>query len=928
MHLRPTTRRFCVALAAVTAVLLAAVPAAGRRPDRAAAGCPAGLAVAGRVGGAVLCSHGDDHHLHLHDGEQVAGSRTDGEESTARNRVAGGEAPAGTAGPIPSADPRCLGDGSDGPRVELLYVHAAGSPDRSATLAGDLRRWAGQVEWTVTASAARAGGTRVVRWRTESAADGCRIRIGRVALDGAALEDFNRMVEALAAHGYGRSDRRYLVFADAEVMCGMATLSVDDRPGPGNQANVGTGYARVDRPCWNSGDHGTYSVAAHELVHTLGAVQRSAPHATDGYHCSDEWDALCYVDGAGVSTTVACRDADGATSGEGDGNNRLLDCGGDDYFNPDPPPGSYLDTHWNTADSVYLTGGDGSGTAPSVPDDPHGRPMRWPAGDLGGAHRPLLPGAYGWEACDLPVRVWLADETATDGGLLGSGSDGPLPDLVEAAAGTVNHAVGREVVRVEDSRWDGRAPEDGSAVIAWGATRTGPTHLRIRAGDARIRSGTVTLDRPELTARSEAGQQTLVLQAMAQLLGLGRVGGTTDLMSPYPPGDADRTVALAALRHLYGQGCAVDPRLHDTASGHPSQRVPAGERRRLDLAAQVRTPAQAALSLAGWLRAHHGDGQAGRAVVCRDDVFADCLAGSALAGTTGPVLLVPGGPDGDLPDRVGSELARSVAAGGEVFVLGGPVAVSDRVVTGLRRRLPGRTVSRIWGQDRHGTAAAVARQVVGESGASRVLLARSDDPADAIAAGAAAARLGVPVLLTPTGRPAPTSLEAVDELGLRTVLALGGEAAISEAVVDTFRARAGSAQRIAGRTRSETSVAVARTPALWDRAAVTSSGSVVALNGWDDHAWALALAAAPVAATLQAPVVFTGRDGLPGAAPSGAWPGEVGSWIRDLPVRTGGSGPTVISVFIGAGNWATPAVADAFHGAVLPGFDGNVDLTR
>jgi Fibronectin type III domain len=172
----------------------------------------------------------------------------------------------------------------------------------------------------------------------------------------AAANDFGTMINELQAKGYTRTDRKYLVWSDANVYCGIAQVYGDDSPGQTNLSNGSTRvsgeFARVDNGCWGLAGQ---SVEAHELMHTMGGVQTSAPHATRFNHCWDTSDRMCYADGSGSVMRQIC-----PTSHE-----NVLDCNHDDYFYAGTPPtGNYLATHWNTADSVFLTGSDGSSSPP------------------------------------------------------------------------------------------------------------------------------------------------------------------------------------------------------------------------------------------------------------------------------------------------------------------------------------------------------------------------------------------------------------------------------------------------------------------------------------------------------------------------------------------------------------------------------------
>ncbi|MFP5317102.1 MAG: hypothetical protein ACLGI2_02280, partial [Acidimicrobiia bacterium] len=190
----------------------------------------------------------------------------------------------------------CHGDGTSGKRVQLVYARAAGVADRYATMVPSLRQWAARVDDMVNASAAKTGGARRVRYVHDAA---CLPTVVNVVLTASGDDNLTNTIEELRAQGHDRSDRKYLVWVDANVYCGIAQVYTDDRPGQENYnngpSNVAGMVARVDTACWGSPN----LVEAHELLHTLGSVQPGAPNATPGGHCTDEYDRMCYADAQG-----------------------------------------------------------------------------------------------------------------------------------------------------------------------------------------------------------------------------------------------------------------------------------------------------------------------------------------------------------------------------------------------------------------------------------------------------------------------------------------------------------------------------------------------------------------------------------------------------------------------------------------------------
>ncbi|MBU2666653.1 RICIN domain-containing protein [Actinoplanes bogorensis] len=244
-------------------------------------------------------------------------------------------------------DVACEGDGRTGKRVQVLYLHEYGTPSRYSDFLGSIRRWSAGVDQIYDESAAETGGSRHIRFVTTPQ---CRVDVTEVQLPTDALASFAGNIAALQKLGYNRTDRKYLMFADAKRYCGIATYIADKRPGLGNRNNGGPSYGRVDAGCWSS------AMAAHELTHTLGATLIDSPNSSGAGGCLDEYDLLCGPDRSGKPVRNVCPRK----------HETRLDCGKDDYFNTNPKPGSYLDKNWNIAQSEFLLRSDGGDDIPDA----------------------------------------------------------------------------------------------------------------------------------------------------------------------------------------------------------------------------------------------------------------------------------------------------------------------------------------------------------------------------------------------------------------------------------------------------------------------------------------------------------------------------------------------------------------------------------
>ena len=228
--------------------------------------------------------------------------------------------------------------------------------------------------------------------------------------------------------------------------------------------------------------------------------------------------------------------------------------------------------------------------------------------------------------------------------------------------------------------------------------------------------------------------------------------------------------------------------------------------------------------------------------VATGEAFPDALAGGpAAAAKSSAVLLVS---HDAVPSATRDRLAQLKPR--QIFVLGGPAAVSDRVVAELNTMATA-GATRLAGTDRFGTAAAVSTNAFTTPLVPVVYIATGATFPDALTGGAAGAMRGGPILLVDRDAiPSATSTE-LRRLLPRSIVILGGTNSVSQGVETELHTYAADVSRVAGSDRYGSAVALSKT--------LFPSGASVAYIATGVN-FPDALAGGPLAGTSKAPMLL------------------------------------------------------------------------
>jgi putative cell wall-binding protein len=197
------------------------------------------------------------------------------------------------------------------------------------------------------------------------------------------------------------------------------------------------------------------------------------------------------------------------------------------------------------------------------------------------------------------------------------------------------------------------------------------------------------------------------------------------------------------------------------------------------------------------------------AILAGGESFPDALSAAYLSGAEAAPLLLTA--RASVPAGVIDTLNAMKVDG--VQIVGGTSAVSENVVTQLKAA--GFAVERLAGNDRYETSRKVAellpKEAVGKFGAGpAAIVVTGESFPDALSAGPLSASQGMPIILTNSAGLHNQAKAALQSLGIKQVLIVGGTGAVSTASETQIKALGITTRRVAGASRQATAVAAAQ----------------------------------------------------------------------------------------------------------------------
>lgn len=183
----------------------------------------------------------------------------------------------------------------------------------------------------------------------------------------------------------------------------------------------------------------------------------------------------------------------------------------------------------------------------------------------------------------------------------------------------------------------------------------------------------------------------------------------------------------------------------------------------------------------------------------------------------------------------------------KVWLLGGEATIKPALEIQLINA--GYEITRLAGRNRYTTAIAVGNEIMETSDTDRVFLASGEKFPDALAVSAVAAKLNSPVLLTTSNKLLDEVKAFINEHTIQKVVVVGGTATVNDTVIQSLKELGCSVERVSGRDRYSTAVAIAD----WARNKTTIEGYGIASG----TTWPDALSAGPLLAKNNYALLLT-----------------------------------------------------------------------